>query len=90
MLVNLRLKYSELNKKDLVQKRLDEEDLYNSQLNYLENFTGKNPQLKDASIPKENDLYQEIVRLKQLNDQRLKLIKQEGSAIVDREFNRII
>jgi hypothetical protein len=89
-LVNLRLKYSELNKKDLIQKRLDEEELYNSQLKYLENFTGKPSELKDINIPKENELYEEIVKLKQLNKQRLSIIKQENSAIVDKEFNRII
>ncbi len=70
--------------------RLDEEDLYNSQLNYLENFTGKSSELKNVTVPKENNLYQEIVRLKELNNQRLSLIKQENSAIVEKEFNRII
>lgn len=90
MLVNIRLKYSELSKKDLVQQRLDEEDLYNSQLLYLENFTGKSSELNGIDIPADNALYGEILRLKQLNKQRLNLIKQESSAIVDKEFNRII
>lgn len=87
---NLKQKFKELSKKDLVKSRLDEEDLYSKQLNYFNNFTGKSYEIANSKLDETDSLYLEIQKMKALNTSRLNSMKQENAAIIDREFSRII
>ena len=62
-LENIKQKYQRLSEKDFVRKRVNEKKLYQSQVNYLENFTGKNPEWGNIDTNMNADLHENIQEL---------------------------
>lgn len=89
-LERLRMKYLELEKKDLVAKRYDEISLKEKQLFYLENFNGLHPQYQKLNLQNFDFMLTKINALKEQNEERLELIRKESKCLLEKEFNRII
>ena len=89
-LANMKLKYQRLNEKDFVRKRINEKKLHTSQVNYLENFTGQNPEWGNINTKMNVDLHENIQELVKLNEMRRIKMKKETNLILDEGYNRII
>ena len=86
----LKEKLKKISQKDLVAKRENDNALFNSQLSYFNKYTGINPQI--APFLNENNEGFDVIlnRLKEQNTKRKNLLLNEGRALFERGYNRII
>jgi len=90
-ILNHKLKNVRLSEKDFVRKRVDYNKLYNQQLNYIENYTGRPPMIyENVKIPTNSELYLNIQALQKENVERKIKMKNEATAIINNNYNRII
>lgn len=86
----LKEKLKKISQKDLVAKRENENSLFNSQLSYFNKYTGINPEIAPFLNENNTGFEIELNKLREKNTKRKNLLLNEGRALLERGYNRII